>query len=151
MNIILNINQYNDDSIFFCDPINNNIIINSTFIRIFYVNNMLSLNGIYLFINLIDFNYNIYFNKYKCNFSINSNKEIINNLKIIEENILTKINIQNKQPQYKLYNQLMSNNIKLFNIDKFNTNNCSFNLKISGIWETTQNYGLTYKFIKIND
>ena len=26
----------------------------------------------------------------------------------------------------------------------------SFVLKISGIWETPQNYGLTYKFIKLN-
>ena len=150
MNIILDIDKYNPNCIFLCDPINNNIINNSTFIRIFYLDNNISLNGIYLLVNFIDFNYNIYFNKLKCNFNININKEIINNLQIIEEQILNHINIQNKQPQYKLYNQLINGNIKLFNIDKINKNNSSFNLKISGIWETTQNYGLTYKFIKID-
>ena len=149
MNIILNLNQYNDNYIYFCDPINNTIINNSNFIRIFYLNDIISLNGIYLLINFIDCNYNVYFNKFKYNFNINSNIEIINNLKLIEENILNKINIQNKQPQFKLYDQLINGNIKLFNIDKINKNNCLFNLKISGIWETDTQYGLTYKFIKM--
>jgi hypothetical protein len=29
-------------------------------------------------------------------------------------------------------------------------NECLFVLKISGIWETSDNYGLTYKFNKLN-
>jgi hypothetical protein len=32
-----------------------------------------------------------------------------------------------------------------------NKTTCSFILKISGIWETQYNYGLTYKFIKVNN
>jgi hypothetical protein len=39
--------------------------------------------------------------------------------------------------------------VKNFN-DIGNKSTCSFILKISGIWETQYNYGLTYKFIKIN-
>jgi hypothetical protein len=48
----------------------------------------------------------------------------------------------------KIYEQLRNGNIKLFN--EVNKSFCSFILKISGIWETQFNYGLTYKFIKIN-
>ena len=40
-------------------------------------------------------------------------------------------------------------NLKIFT-DIGNKSSCSFILKISGIWETEEKYGLTYKFIKIN-
>ena len=59
------------------------------------------------------------------------------------------IEIKNKISQLKIHEQLKNGNIKLFN-EVTNKNNCSFILKISGIWETHSNYGLTYKFIKIN-
>ena len=54
-----------------------------------------------------------------------------------------------KTPQYKIYEQIKNGNIKMFN-DIGNKSICSFILKISGIWETQNNYGLTYKFIKVN-
>jgi hypothetical protein len=75
--------------------------------------------------------------------------EIIDRLKIIEENILKKIDIKNKVPQLKIHEQLKSGNIKLFNDINVKTK-CVFTLKISGIWETQMSFGLTYKFIKHN-
>jgi hypothetical protein len=63
--------------------------------------------------------------------------------------LLKKIGIQNKISQYKIYEQLRNGNLKIFN-DIGNKALCSFILKISGIWETQNNYGLTYKFVKIN-
>jgi hypothetical protein len=74
---------------------------------------------------------------------------LIDNLKIIEDDLLKKVDITGKLPQYKIYEQIKNGNIKLFN-DVGNKPFCSFILKISGIWETQNNYGLTYKFIKIN-
>ena len=67
-------------------------------------------------------------------------------LKIIEENLLRKFEINNKIPQFKIYEQLQNGNIKIFT-DIGNKSIASFILKISGIWETQYNYGLTYKFI----
>jgi hypothetical protein len=72
----------------------------------------------------------------------------LDSLKKIEENILNKIDVKNKTPQYKIFEQLQSGNIKIFN-DVHVKTNCVFTLKISGIWETQTSYGLTYKFIKI--
>ena len=40
--------------------------------------------------------------------------------------------------------------IKIFGDVQTKQNNL-FILKISGVWETSQHYGLTYKFIKINN
>jgi len=147
MNLVKSINQYNEDNIYFFEPIKNNVMNEGKFIRILYSTHNLVLNGIYLLVHINDITCDKYYNKYKCNFNTLHNKDIIDNIKTIEENILRKIEIK-KIPQLKIYEQLRNGNIKLFN--EVNKSFCSFILKISGIWETQFNYGLTYKFIKIN-
>jgi hypothetical protein len=147
MNLVKSISQYNEDNIYFCEPIKNNVMNEGKFIRILYSTHNIVLNGIYLLIHINDITCDKYYNKYKCNFNTLHNKDIIENIKTIEENILKKIEIK-KVPQLKIYEQLRNGNIKLFN--EVNKSFCSFILKISGIWETQFNYGLTYKFIKIN-
>jgi hypothetical protein len=119
------------------------------FIRILYTNPHVTLNGVYLFIKLNDIICEKYYNKYKCNFDVLSHIDIIDNLKVIEENILKKIDIKEKIPQFKIYEQIKNGNIKIFN-DIGNKSSCSFILKISGIWETFSNFGLTYKFVKVD-
>ena len=148
MNIIKKIDQYDENSIYFCEPIKNNIMNDGVFIRIIYSTYNVVLNGIYLLIPFKEVTCDPYFNKYKCNFNVNLHKDIIDSIKVIEENIIKKIDIKNKTPQYKLYEQLKNGNIKIFN--NIENSDYLFNLRISGIWETTFNYGLTYKFIKIN-
>lgn len=149
MNIVKRLDQYDNNNIFFCDPIKNNIMNDGNFIRILYSNNYFVLNGIYLLITLTDITCEKYYNKYKCSFNVNIHKEIIENLKIMEEELLKKVDLKGKLPQYKIFEQIRNGNIKLFN-DVGNKPICSFILKISGIWETHSSYGLTYKFIKIN-
>jgi len=148
MNLVKSIDQYNDNNIFLCEPIKNNIMNEGNFIRILYSNDIISFNGIYLLVKLNEITCEKYYNKYKCIFNVNLHKDIIENLKIIEENILKKYDTY-KIPSYKIYEQLKSGHIKVFdNIE--NKNNSLFILKISGIWETENNYGLTFKFSKIN-
>ena len=149
MNIVIRFNQYEDNCVYFCEPIKNNIMNDGNFIRILYANTYVTLNGIYILIKLNDIVCDKYYNKYKCNFDVNSHNDIINNLKNIEESILKKIDINDKLPQYKIYEQLKNGNIKLFN-DIGTKSSSSFILKISGIWETITNYGLTYKFVKVD-
>jgi hypothetical protein len=118
------------------------------FIKILYSNENISLNGIYLLVDICDIVCEKYYNKYKCSFNILNNKDIINNLKLIEEEILKKYNTT-KTPCYKIYEQMKCGYIKMYSIIGIKQTS-SFILKISGIWETPQNYGLTYKFIKLN-
>jgi hypothetical protein len=156
MLIAKNINQYNDNYIYFCDPIKNNIMYEGTFNRILYSTPYFSLNGVYL---NIQFNYcfnETAGNKNKCSYDVKTNIMVINEIKKIETNILEKYSNKTKMPQYKLYEQLMCGTIKLH--IKHNaqmqtpspTHNNNFILKISGIWETVNCYGLTYKFIKMD-
>jgi len=149
MNFVKNITQFNKDNVYFCEPIKNNIMNEGTFIRILYSTNYVVFNGIYLLLPFNDVIIEKYYNKFKCSFNININKELIDTIKNIEHDILQKINIKNKTPQYKINEQLKTGNIKLFN-DVIPKNNNFFILKISGIWETQMNYGVTYKFIKSN-
>lgn len=149
MNIVKRIDQYNNNNIFFCESIKNNIMSEGNFIRILYSTYNIVLNGIYLLVTLNDLTCEKYYTKYRCCFNVNAHIDIINNLKIIEENILKKYENINKLPQYKIYEQLRNGNLKIFT-DIGNKTICSFILKISGIWETEDKYGLTYKFIKIN-
>jgi len=150
MNIVKNIDQYNESSIYFCEPIKNNVMSDGLFIRILYSTSLFVLNGVNLFILLNDISIEKYYNKYKCSFNPINHKEMVESIKVIEENLLKSVNIKNKIPQFKIYEQLKNGNIKIFseNIEKIN--NGLFMLKISGIWETEFHYGITYKFAKIN-
>jgi hypothetical protein len=150
MNIVKTIDQYDDNYIYFCEPIKNNVMNDGFFIRILYSTSLFVINGINLFIELNDITIDKYYNKYRCSFNPINHKQMIERIKTIEENLLKHVNIRNKIPQFKIYEQLKNGNIKIFseNIEKINNN--LFMLKISGIWETEFHYGVTYKFVKIN-
>jgi hypothetical protein len=148
MNIVKNIDQYNSDFVYFCEAIKNNIMNDGKFIRILYSNKYFILNGIYLLVTLKDISCFLYYNKYKCTFDPANHTEIIDKLHIIEKELLQKVNIKYKTPQFMIYDKIRNGNIKAF-CDVGNNTVCSFILKISGVWETTDSYGLTYKFIKI--
>jgi len=151
MNIVKRIEQYQDEHVFFCEPIKNNVMNEGNFVRILYSNSLFVLNGISIFIPLRDIVVEKYYNKYKCVFNATLHKDLIEQMRLIEEGLLKKYNIRNKIPQYKINEHLKNGNIRLFleNADKII--NCNFILKISGIWETDNYYGLTYKFIKANN
>lgn len=149
MNIVKTIDQYDENCIYFCDPIKNNVMNEGNFIRILYSTPTFVLNGIYLLIRLNDIIVEKYYNKYKCIFNVNNHKDIIEDVKAIEDSLLKKINIKNKFPQNKIHDQLKNGNIKIFSDVNPKTYTNSFLLKISGIWETETHYGVTYKFSKI--
>lgn len=148
MNIVKTIDQYNENYVYFCEPIKNNIMNEGNFIRIIYSTPLFILNGIYVSVNICHSSIEKYYNKFKCTFDTNQHKEIIDKLRIVEEGILKKVNINGKIPQHKIYEQIKNGNIKVFS-ETFEKINNTFLLKIAGIWETENEYGLTYKFINI--
>ena len=54
MLLVENINKFNDNNIYFNDPVENNIMENSVFSKIIYSNESYTVNGIYLDLNLRD-------------------------------------------------------------------------------------------------
>jgi RNAse (barnase) inhibitor barstar len=148
MIIIKNIEQYNEEYVYFTQSIKNNIMNNGRFIRIIYSNSLFMLNGIYIMFNIESTNIDNFYNKFKCAFNVNQYSNIIASIQEIEKGILNKINIVNKEPKYKIYEQIKNGIIKVFSTttDKMSD---KFLLKISGVWETDIEYGLTYKFINL--
>lgn len=149
MNIVKTIDQFDISGVFFSDPIKNNIMNEGQFVRILYSTNTFVLNGIYLLVNFNNIFIEQYFNKFRCSFNLDANKEIVNKLRALEEEIISKasLNINNKVSEFKLFEQLKTGIIKLFT-ENNKTNNNLLVLKISGIWETDTSFGLTFKFIK---
>jgi len=154
MNLVFTIDQYDDDDVYFCDGIKNNIMSEGKFIRILYSNSLLVMNGINLLITLNDVSVEQYYNKYRCTFNANNHRHVVESIRQIEEDLLKKyqntVNDSYKKPVYKISDNFRMGNIKLF-LDSPEKLPMTFMLKISGVWETETQYGLTYKFLKANN
>lgn len=150
VNVILNTEQYKHNSIFFCEPIKNNIMSDGNFIRIIYSSSLFTLNGIYIKLPIHITHIEKYYNKYKYNFDKGIYSNLIEYIRLIEEDILKKVNIS-KLPQYKIVEQLNTGHLKIITdiVDATNIENNNLLLKISGVWETDTEYGITYKFVNI--
>jgi len=151
MNLVIDIDQFNSNYVHFQESVKNTIMDDSNFIRILYSNNLFILNGIFLKVNIKISHIDKYFNKYKWAFNYDINKNIIEKISIIERTILQMINISNKCATYRISEQLHNENIKLFTNSVSPKLENEFILKISGIWENDTEYGITYKFIDINN
>jgi len=153
MNICETIHNFDINNIFYLDPIKNTVIDNSNFIRILYSNELLTLNGVYILLNFNNINIINNNNRIKYCINISDNTKIINFIKNLEKDILDNSIIKNKIQSNKLSDLLMNGYIKNINIPfnetKLNNSNNKFLLKISGIWETETEYGLTYKILDI--
>tara|TARA_B100000945_G_C20120727_1_gene474696 strand:- start:101 stop:589 length:489 start_codon:yes stop_codon:yes gene_type:complete len=153
-----NIHNIDTNNIIICDPIKNSIMQYSNFYKIIYSNELISLNGLYILFDLNKIN----INKDKITFNYNDNKEIINKIELIEIHILNIIG-SNKNKIFKItellsngyikycYNDNNINNINNIYYNNNYNNNKSLILKISGLWETKENIGVTFKIILIED
>lgn len=139
MNIILDKQDYSINNVYFNEPVKNSIIEDSKFIRIIYSTNIIIINGIYIKIEFNKPNRINDVHNQKLMFTLETTETIANYIKQLEIDILDKINIKNKRKIFKLGDYVSSGYIK--------NNNNSFILKISGIWETDKEYGLTFKII----
>jgi len=130
MNILLlHLKQINNDYIFVGETIKNSIIENGMFTRLIYSDKLMSLNGLYL----------VFEDKI-------NHKESLNALIELEKIILFKANV-NKVCQYKIKDYLRYLNARLGSEFQLNR----YILKISGIWENTNEYGITFKFLDIKN
>lgn len=167
MNLLCNLSTFQKNNIFFLE-IKKNMVINGLFTKIVYADYMISLNGLYLhcpleYSNIYQDNSSneineIHFTdtkKINVLFSNNGihNLNILKELYRIEHEIIEHykeyFKIQ-KTNTYSLRNQLKTGIIKV-NVKYIPTINqeniIPFILKISGIWETDTNIGITYKII----
>lgn len=143
--------QYDYNNIIINKKIKNNVIDDSYFYRIIYSDECISSNGIFILFHFTNTKIENYYNKIKCEFENNrKNNENIKVIKYVEKTILNKFkNIEDKEISTKLEEQLNNYNIKLFEDKKITikqNNSMYIVLKISGVWATSTEIGVTFKF-----
>lgn len=156
MSLIFKTEDYDDNELYFIEPVKNNVKTNSFFSRIVYSNDIISLKNIYFSFTLTNVSFKDQYLKTIIYFNESSND--LQKLYEIEKDIINKFiqykQIYNKdiniQPTYCIKNQFKLNYIKIFKnsaITDINYNSTEILIKISGIWQTDNNVGITFKFI----
>ena len=147
MNIILNIDEYDDKCVNIMEPTKNVIIGNGHFSRCIYSNELLTLNSIYLQFKIINPTTEKLFNKYKTICDFHMNQSILQKLYDIEHNLLDKYGPHIGKIKY-LFNKLNTSFIIYTENEPVDNIFC---LKISGVWNTDDTCGIACKFLSISN
>jgi hypothetical protein len=146
----------NYEAIILNEPVKNSVIQYNYFYKILYSTNIMVLSSIFTIFeltNIVMENDAISFNKNNTNF------DVFNKLIALEEYLLKLLNSSKTKLfrfkeiydnrtfrfVYNETNEILDNNINTISINKN-----QFALKISGLWESKESIGLTFKFIIVN-
>jgi hypothetical protein len=151
-----NLQDLNYEYIILNEPIKNSAVQYNYFYKLLYSTHIVSLTSIFL---LFELN-NLSFENDKIKFDRTTlNNSVFSKLIELEDHILNLI-VDSKNKLYKV-KEIYENQFFKFslsddneNINSYNylkhLNNRTFIIKISGIWESKDSIGLTFKFIKVN-
>jgi hypothetical protein len=156
MNILIPPEEFNISQLFFTDS-KENTIMDGNFIKLIYSTEFLTFNGIFLCFPIESFEKKSFNNKQYLFFN-QDNEDIIHTFERIERSILEYFiqinidknpNIKNKTNNQVIYKQLKNGIIKYYQYTNILPNDKpKYYIKISGIWETDTQIGLTYKLIQ---
>ena len=151
MNILmLPVNKIVPEYIYFLDS-KNNMLMDGIFTKLIYTDEWFTMNGLYINIPIeiqgIDTNHY----KQTVFFSVSQYSTLLHQLDLLEQNILARYtpSDKNKHKSFLLMQSLKLGFFRIFKNDNFPTKKkiTGFVLKISGIWENTNDYGLSYKIM----
>jgi hypothetical protein len=150
MYISLNTNQYDINNVIISEKTKNNIMTNGDFYRLYYSTEDIILNGLHISFELKNISIEKYFNKIKCIFDNNGyNNNTVYLLKNIEKRLLERYRGINRECVYRIGEQLENKFIKIFDDNYINIKrykSIKFVLKVSGIWSSQNEFGLTFRF-----
>lgn len=158
MNIYLNISDVKDsfkniniyDNIRYLYP-KKNTIMEGEFTKILYSKDYVTLNGLYLYLPINLEKNNNYENHVRYIVNTSNNILLIQDLKNLEINILNNFKTYSKKTKSSelvLAKQLNTGCIRVYH-DHKNKKKNRYVIKISGIWETDQKIGLTFKILEL--
>ena len=131
-----------------------NIIMEGTFTKIIYSNHNFTFNGIFLFFPIEVISIDKILNKYimKLNPASETNAPILQDFSRIELKLIEYYKQMNhcvKRATCLFSKQLYSGHIKIYkDLDEYNKSGKQYIVKLSGIWETYDEVGVTYKIIE---
>jgi len=160
MNLLIQPYNFSISNIFFLD-MKENTIMNGNFIKFIYSTDMITLNGLFLDFTILEPEQKIYNGKQYLFFPTDLNEENDKTI-ILFERIETELldlfiqlqlsknnrEILNKKKIHTIHKQLTNGMIKYYNYSDNTSVTPKYYMKISGIWETANEIGLTYKLIQ---
>ena len=157
MNIAVNTNQISTQNLYLLDSKNNIIMNNGKFTKINYVHDFFTMNGIYILFPIHNFVFEQHETKKAIKFQFQhiNNHVPLHDLIKLEQKILDFYS-SNKCKDYKksllLKKKLESGLMKVYRENNIPLPNhhVKYLLKISGIWETNNEIGITYKLFECN-
>lgn len=158
MNIVFDSNDFKIENLYFLEK-KKNVVIDGFFSKMVYSDECFTMNGLFFLLPLVcNCDGTIFQNKQCIQFQshLPANLLCITKLSEIENGIINyykKINSIKKRNNLVLTNQLYNGFFKIYkeNNASKNARNKKFMLKISGLWETREEVGITYKFMEIYD
>jgi hypothetical protein len=162
MNLYLHINDLKrDNDIRFVDEIRflyskQNTVMDGEFTKILFSRENFTMNGLHmLFPIMLDprCNKTEYINHIRSihnNFQLNT--KLLQDFCLLERNLLTqykKYSRSDKQIDLCFYKQISSKQIRVYTESNHNVHNNVIIIKISGIWESRNQIGMTYKIVEL--
>ena len=141
MYISIPLESFKKEYLYFSEGVKNNIMEDSKFYRISYSNEYISLKTLIFELNLSfhePTKHNIFNNHSMYLEKTQSNEKVISQIIEIERQILQLFFTGSKRPKFSIRNLLSGEKIKIDNPQ-------NIHIKISGIWETEKEYGITYR------
>jgi hypothetical protein len=159
--LLLPLSKIGVEYIYFLDT-KKNMLMDGFFSKILYFHPHFSFNGIYLHLPIEIQNIEAYnFHKTTIYFSVSQHSLLLHQIDLLEKNILSQYTpmdlnvnpvysiIQNiKTGYFRIYRENPSSNPNLDpNSNSIPEKKNGFVLKISGVWENSKGYGLSYKIM----
>jgi hypothetical protein len=143
MNIYHTINNLEVNNITVCNPIANKFSNYDKFYKIIYNLNGMTLNSIFLLVDIDYLNVTQENNKYRYFFNVDENT--IDKIKKIEMALLDRVNqLLQKEVVLNCHYNLINNKC-IYSTNVVSKKNKKIYIRISGIWETDTQIGLTTK------
>ena len=142
MNLVIPIEKFNIQYIFFENSVKNTIIDDSEFIKIIYSNELVSLNNLYLSFKFNAQHFEENYNKRKYYFS-NRHLSLIKNIVLIEKQILQLLNYTHLEPMFTIRDSIEKGYIQCMN-----NNNNNSNINNNKNYNNYNNYNNNYNYNK---
>ena len=134
-------------------PVRNTVMPDSNFIRLIYSDGVMALNGLHIIAKLYPLRIEQYFNKYKCTLDVAKSAREVQTISSLEQMVLDQAGVKGKTPVKRITEQLQQGHFKLFSEPMRTRSKRSpptFVLKMSGVWGTAEEFGVTHKFMEVH-
>jgi hypothetical protein len=150
--LVLDLLNYNSQYLYFLDT-QKNLLLDGYFTKVIYTHMNFTMNGLYFHFPIQHSYIENCKDKYYIHFDINSvqNASILQSIFKLETQILlhyANFTTHRKSSNMTLYKHLQKGKFRIFEKPPSSLDNYRFILKISGIWETNEEFGITYKWLE---